>query len=155
MSKSKLSLIVLVVVLVVVGGGWYYYSQSLDSAPEPVKTGELSEEDQQKLLSEVGKLILLPADEKPSIAVVDNADLLSKSQLFFKDVVNGDQVLIYSSKAIIYRPSTNLIVNVGPVQRNDDASAPGAETGTPSTPSETSEVPTTPPSAPNSTSSSN
>jgi len=75
------------------------------------------------LLKEVGKLMTLPTDEKPTIATVSDAEKV-KSQSFFKLAQNGDKVLIFanSKKAILYRPSEKKIVEVGTVNLNQQSS---------------------------------
>jgi hypothetical protein len=64
----------------------------------------------------LGKLIILPKTEKPTILTVKNAAAL-KGQLFYANAKNGDLTFVYSKsqKAILYRPSDNIIVNVAPV----------------------------------------
>lgn len=66
--------------------------------------------------------MLLP-EEEAVITAIDNADDI-KNQPFFSQVANGDQVLIFpaAAKIVIYRPSQNVIVNVGPII-DDRASA--------------------------------
>ncbi len=73
----------------------------------------------EKLLAEVGKLISLPNDEKPTIATVSDVEKV-KNQPFFKNAKNGDKVIIYTNakKAILYRPSEKKIVEVGAVNIN-------------------------------------
>lgn len=77
------------------------------------------------LVSEVGKLIALPADEKPTIATVSDAEKV-KEQAFFKNAKNGDKVLIYTNakKAILYRQSENRIIEVGAVNINQASPTP-------------------------------
>ncbi|QQG41616.1 MAG: hypothetical protein HYV90_05690 [Candidatus Woesebacteria bacterium] len=74
------------------------------------------------LVAQVGKLISLPDDEKPTVATVTDASKV-KDQPFFAKAQNGDKVLIYqkAAKAILYRPSTNMIVEVGAVNINNQA----------------------------------
>ncbi len=64
----------------------------------------------------VGRLMLLPTDETPTYGTVADKTKLS-TQTFFKQAENGDEVLIYEKAqlTILYRPSINKIVNVGPV----------------------------------------
>lgn len=75
---------------------------------------QVSPEDEAKqLASEVGKLIDLPSDEVPTIATVTDASKV-QDKPFFAKAQNGDKVLLYakSSKAVLYRPSTQKLVEV-------------------------------------------
>ncbi|MBX4210408.1 hypothetical protein KW783_00350 [Candidatus Parcubacteria bacterium] len=69
-----------------------------------------------KVLRDVGRLIVLPQGERPTVAVVTNSDQL-KNDSFFSVAKEGDQVLIYSKarKAYIYDPIARKIVDVGNV----------------------------------------
>lgn len=71
------------------------------------------------LVAEVGKLLALPTDEKPTVATITDVEKL-KEQNFFKNAANDDKVLIYTKakKAILYRPSEKKIVEVGAVNIN-------------------------------------
>jgi len=104
-----------------VGGGiytaqqkpeWFGLTKGVAAAQAEVDT----------LVAQVGKLIALPTDEKPTVATVTDA-LKVKDQPFFQKAVNGDKVLIYqkAQKAILYRPSNNIIVEVGAVNINNQA----------------------------------
>lgn len=68
------------------------------------------------IVSRVQKLILLPHNETPTIVTVKDASKL-QSEAFYADAQNGDVTLVYSKakKAILYRPSQNIIVNVANV----------------------------------------
>jgi hypothetical protein len=61
--------------------------------------------------------MILPKDELPNIATITDAEKISAGQPFYKDVQNGDLVLLYSknAKAVIWSPSRGLIINVGPI----------------------------------------
>lgn len=98
------------VVLAIIGG--YFYKNKI-SYQDP----KLEAQAQARELAErVGKLILLPQDEVPTIATVSDPEVL-KNQAFFADAKKGDKVLIYpnAKKAILYDPEANLIINVAPV----------------------------------------
>lgn len=88
------------------------------SSSEPVidtssSTSMMDEKESLAIVAKVGKLISLPKGEEPTVATVTDKEKLS-DQPFFKDAENGDKVLIYkqSSKAILYRPSTNKVIDV-------------------------------------------
>jgi len=67
-----------------------------------------------QLVEEIGKLIILPDGEEPTIATVVDPELL-KGQPFFKNAKAGDRVLIYSkdSRAILYDPVAKRVVEIG------------------------------------------
>ena len=73
------------------------------------------------LVSKVRKLVVLPANETPTVATVLHADRL-KTQSFFANASDGDKVLVYNheKEAILYRPSTNQIVTIAPVTVTPD-----------------------------------
>ncbi len=68
------------------------------------------------LVSDVGNHMLLPTDETPTLATVSDMHAL-EGQEFFKHAEEGDKVLMYlrSRRAIIYRPSIDKIIEVGPI----------------------------------------
>lgn len=68
----------------------------------------------EQVLEAVSKHMILP-DVPPSIAEVQDAAKLSSTQEFFKDVKNGDYVLVYPTILIVFRPSADIIVAVGNV----------------------------------------
>lgn len=49
----------------------------------------------------------------PSIAVVSDANLLKQKGEFFVSAKNGDFVIMYPEKVILFNPSDDKIVNVG------------------------------------------
>lgn len=75
----------------------------------------LAQADKQ-LVEAVGKLMILPADEAPTIATVTDLEKL-KGQPFFANAAVGDKVLIYTKaqKAILYRPSEDKIIELAPL----------------------------------------
>lgn len=66
------------------------------------------------LISKVGKLIVLPSDESPTITTITDVSKLS-DQSFFRNAKNKDKFLIYTNAkwAVLYRPSENRIIEVG------------------------------------------
>lgn len=64
------------------------------------------------LKTKVGMLMDIP-DETPTVASISDASKL-RNQQFFAKAQNNDKVLIFtkSQKAILYRPSTNKIIEV-------------------------------------------
>ncbi len=75
-----------------------------------------AKEDIKNLVDKLTKLVVLPDGEEPVVATVTDKDKL-KDQPVFAKADNGDKIVIYSKaqKAYIYRPTSNLLVDVIPV----------------------------------------
>ncbi len=120
-------LFALILLLLGVGGSLYgikTYPQVLGLS----KGAADLQKEADRLVSQVGKLIALPSDEKPTVATITDIDKL-KDQPFFKNAKNGDKVLIYTNakKAILYRESENRIVEVGAVNINQQGNVSGIQ----------------------------
>jgi hypothetical protein len=92
---------------------FYFYSQYQSIKKNPNQAAQAETE---QLVAKVGKLIDLPKDETPTVATVLDKEKLA-GQAFFANAENGDKILIYTKdkKAIVYRPSQNKLINVGPI----------------------------------------
>lgn len=68
----------------------------------------------------VGKLTKLPTGETPSVLVVTDPATAAKNQPFFASSKAGDKVLVYvkENQAILYRPSTNKVILLAPINLN-------------------------------------
>ncbi|MFZ1074751.1 MAG: hypothetical protein WAN50_00025 [Minisyncoccia bacterium] len=73
-----------------------------------------------QILANVGKLIQLP-NETPTMATIKDAGSAKRGQPFLVNAENGDILIVYQNppEALLYRPSTDKLINVGPV--NDGA----------------------------------
>lgn len=117
-SIRKRFLLSLLVILAIagIGGSYYFYKKYTDvtSNPNAVAQKEVNE-----LVSDVGKLMMLPKDETPTVATISDKEKLS-DQVFFKNAENNDKLLLYNvaATAILYRPQTKKIINVAPVSLN-------------------------------------
>ena len=146
-APSKVGwLIIAVVLLIVAAVPSYYFYNKYNKAVQSTTPSATNNSDTVKLIEAVGKLIQLP-NENPTVATVSDITKL-KDQPFFANAQNGDKVLIFtqSKEAILYRPSTNKIINVAPV--NLGVSPTVAPTVTPSgnpKPSSSPVLPTTTP----------
>jgi len=130
-SQSLIIIIGLAVVLLaVVGVAVYFYLQYQRTQDQLNKTTQSNE--QAALIAEVGKLIVLPSGEQPTIATVSDVNRL-KGQTFFVHARNGDKVLIYTKaqEAILYDPLANKIVEVGPISLTQVTPTPKGPTPTP------------------------
>jgi hypothetical protein len=88
----------------------YYYNQNKELLKNPNKAND---EKVAALVEKVGKLVLLPEGEVPTVAEVSDPEKL-KSQPFFARAKVGDQVLLYAGakKAVLYDPKANIILEM-------------------------------------------
>ena len=115
-NKIK-SIIKAVVILAVVIGAGYFAMNNASVKSLFNKNSNPSQEEINKLVAKAGKLIILPSGENPVVATINDAETLKKEQPFYNDAINGDIILVYatSTRAIIYSPSRDIIVNSGPI----------------------------------------
>lgn len=121
MAKKKVKKIVLIAanVLIIVGlsftSGFYFVKYRNE------KNNNLTTDQRiAKYEKEISKSYTLPSGDKATLADVKSADELKKDEAnkdFFKDVVNGDILLIYTNSklGILYRPDTKKIIKTGPL----------------------------------------
>jgi hypothetical protein len=103
-----------VVTIAIIGiiGTVLFYNKYQQIKNNPVA---ITKQEADIIVQRVGKLMVLPTGESPTIATVTDKTELT-SQAFFKDAQNGDKLLVYTiaKKAILYQPSSNKIVNIAP-----------------------------------------
>lgn len=97
--------------------GFFYWQYR--QTPSVVEAKEIA-----SLTSRIGKTVLLPDGEAPTLATVKDKEKLT-SQPFFRRAENGDKVLIYANagRAILYRPSTEQIIEITSVNLKRDTPA--------------------------------
>jgi len=107
LKKYKQSLLTVLFVLLILGGVglWFLWHHSHTATAQ-----------RQAVVGKIGKLVILPGNETPALAEVTDKTKLDTNSIL-KEAENGDQVLIYTqnAKIIIYRPSDNKIVDIGPL----------------------------------------
>ena len=120
--KNKIKIFITIVIWLLIGiviGAFVIISYNYYHV---IKSNNSKTIDLASLISKVGKLVILPTGEDPVMATINDAASLIKEQIFYKNAINGDVVLVYqkAAKAIVYSPSRNIIVNVGPVIPQDN-----------------------------------
>ncbi len=130
MRRRPLTTFIVIVVLsattlLSAGAAVYFYLQFQDLSKNPTKP---TDNENKNLIARVGKLMVLPVSETPTIATI--TDLAPfKDQPFFANAKVGYKVIIYSisKRAILYDPVGDKIVEVAPLDTS--APAPSQNTG--------------------------
>ena len=109
--------VLLAVTLVSLSTAGYYYTQvqRLSEKVPLASNDELAE-----IMAKVGRLVVLPSDEQPTLATVSDPELL-RDQPFFAQAKKGDKVLVYSKaqKVILYDPVADKIIEVAPINNGN------------------------------------
>jgi len=109
--KTHIILLAITIMSLIVAGYFYNENSRLRVDPQVAAKNEL-----QELMFKVGKLVVLPEGEEPTLATVADPEQL-KDQPFFARAKKGDKVLVYNKaqKAILYDPVLNKIVEIAPI----------------------------------------
>ena len=109
-------MIALVMSAAAVGAYWYLTKEDPVS-PEVSEIPAITTEEQTlSIIERVGKHIVLPEGEEPTIATVSDPSKLAE-QTFFANAKVGDVVLIYATarKAYLYDPTIDKLLEVAPI----------------------------------------
>lgn len=114
---SKLAIICIVVTLlaVAIAGVLFVQNQNLRDKKNTSASQKSEEATNEEIIRKVSAIFNAPY-ETPSVAKVADKDKL-KGQAFFDNAQQGDYLLIYpkAKTALIYRPSTDKVINIGPI----------------------------------------
>jgi hypothetical protein len=116
-KKWRLLLSLLVVIVITVLA--YGYINTKHDLENLSGNKAASQDAKNELVKKVGKLVELPTNEVPSTATVSDSSKL-QNQEFFANSKNGDKVLVFakSGRAVLYRPSTNKVIEFSKVNLN-------------------------------------
>ena len=108
---------ILVLLVIALGLTSAYFYKKSTSREETASQAEIK-----SLVEKVGRILVVPTDETPTVATVSDPEAL-KDQAFFADAKKGDKVLIYSNakKAVLYDPVADKIVTVAPLNIDPNA----------------------------------
>ncbi len=148
-TTYKLFLGVVLVVLVAFGGWWAFSSQSGDDLAQLSKDpgAKLSDAQVDAVVARISKFMVIPTDERPSVVVLKDTASLAQQQAFYKDAVDGNILVVYSARAIIYDAITNKLVGVSPITQNTATPVPSPD-GVASGSAQLTPTPTATPPAP-------
>ncbi len=120
-NKKIISALLFIAILV--GGGYVLTQKSARFRSIIGVKPKTEQEAVSRYLAQLSHLMVLPVDDTPVLATVEDPEALIKQQAFFEGSQKGDVVLIFpkTSRAVLFSPKRNLILNAGPVIQNKDA----------------------------------
>lgn len=123
-EKKVLYFLLAIIIFLLIALTIYFYrkSENLESELKQDENSEsIGEIEVERIVELLGKHVLLP-EETPVIYIISSPQEAKTAYGdFFSQAIQGDYLIVYSNKAIIYRESTDLIINTGPVVFPSDA----------------------------------
>lgn len=134
MNRKKMLLpvgiIVLAVLLVVVFTQWRGAEAKLKQLSVQMETlqgnPQQNQEKAKEIVEKVRKLIEIPEGVEPTVAAIVDVAQLRERNAFYNKAENGDFLIVTTSRAILYDPDQNVILDVVPVQIDNAAAAASA-----------------------------
>ena len=112
-SGKRLNLLLVILLVLAISFAVYLHMKNTRLAANP---DALAQEESKDLAAEVGRFILLPKGEIPTVATVSDPEKL-KDKPFFAKAKVGDKVLLYpvAKKAFLYDPVVKKVLEVAPI----------------------------------------
>ncbi|MFH1621201.1 MAG: LytR C-terminal domain-containing protein [Patescibacteria group bacterium] len=118
-KNSPLVVVIIAVVLVtavILGVKSLWLSNTGKSSFTQDQTQASTSEGIQALISMVAKHISVKTDEDPTVATIQDPDLLrTQNPVFYKEAENGDRLLVWSDKAVLYSVTKDRLLYVLPI----------------------------------------
>jgi hypothetical protein len=153
-KKSPILTILLIVLFFALGIGAGYFAYEyltsqgvLDKINDPEYVSQLQEQQIENTLADLREIMLLPDEQATIATLVDIEALKEENPEFYENAKNGDLLVIYSEKAILFREEEGKIINVAPVflepTEGTTESTEADDTATEGTEEENTEIETT------------
>jgi len=116
-NRWKIPFAIILILFIAVAGALCYWRWG-GTFRQPTKgVATLSTDEINTLINKVSKLIVIKTDEKPTVATIQDADILrTQNPDFYKNAQNGDRLLIWSDKAVLYSSATDKLLAVLPIR---------------------------------------
>ena len=120
--------ILTILLVVALGGLGYYYEKYNAVTKDPSTIAKEKAEDAKKktdaVVKKISDLMILSNTDNAVLATITDKSKLA-GQKFFDVAENGDELVLFPNmmKAVIYRPSINKIIDVGPFNPNAGATS--------------------------------
>lgn len=115
--------IIVVIVLVAGVGGVLYYknrAEKVESDPSSAQK-EKNQAETDRVLGALKLILTIDETEAPTVArVEDPTKLQTSNPEFYKNIQTGDHLVIFPKRAIIFRESSNQIINIAPIINTTD-----------------------------------
>lgn len=125
-KKNLVTLIMGAVIILALATAGYFYKQYQDVKTNPSQAiSEKNSAETDQVLASLKAVLFIEEKDKPTVARVESPETLKKNnETFYKNIQKGDYIVLYPSRAIIFRQSTNQIINIAPIVKSSDLKTP-------------------------------
>lgn len=143
MNSRKLLTIILIIGLAVLAYVNYMRSvkfaaalEKLTVMNEQLQTGNNPESiaQAQAIIEKVRRHIVIPGTTEPTVATIVDVEALRAQNEFYKNAKNGDHLIVTPTRAILYDPDADVILDVVPVQLTPPPNQAAAQSSKPARP---------------------
>ena len=82
---------------------------------DPIQESYQKEDQAEEILARVRTHVHVSPESQPTVATIVDVDKLRETNKFYLKAENGDHLIITKERAILYRASTDVIIDVVPV----------------------------------------
>ena len=133
-SKTKVVLVLIVIIILFLlfyRGKTAGVSQNQGQVTEGTEVGDGKQDPQnqalaQDVIAKVKKHIDLSLEGEPTVATIIDAEKLKEKNPFYAKAQNGDYLVVTQTRAILYDPNADVLLDVVPVQIQQPASSKAA-----------------------------
>ena len=105
-----------VALLALLAAGFFFVQYQNERSNSPEEVAIRNQELSNTVVGKLAGVLLLDKNVEPTVATIDNADSLREANAdFYADAQDGDYLILYPQRAIIFRENANQVVNIAPI----------------------------------------
>ena len=117
-----------IALLAVVAAGFFFLQYQNERSNSPEATAERNQALSNDIVGQLGAVLLLDEEAEPTVATIDDANSLREANAdFYENAQDGDYLILYPQRAIIFRDTEDRVVNIAPIISTGNNATP-AET---------------------------
>lgn len=117
MSNRSIMVSLIIALVLALGAAGYFYVDSQKAHNNTIEAiAQRNQQESSQVVVKLESILLETTDQEPTVARVENAQTLKESNPeFYKNVQNGDYIVLYPQRAVIYREEIDQIINIAPI----------------------------------------
>ena len=128
MNMNPMMMAMVAVVVVALGVAAFFWNEAREANSQSDEAvAARNAEESAEVVGNLDKILLTESESEPTVARVEDPELLQNANPdFYKNVAEGDYLILYPQRAIIYRNSEDRIINIAPIIDTSQLNTDGA-----------------------------